>query len=312
MNTLSSGIGRQEHILKEFMPITAKTGVSRQAIGPCAYDCVKFAVIRDGSAILCSQLGQQPVTVGDVVLLCSNTLCAAEPEDRCTVSTILIDTDYMIDHLFWKHAGLLSDRLEAKDLVTRLYLEPVQVLRFGVQRLEVIEPWLDELACLSARCRYVKRFNRIQALWFLIADVLSPFIEVSPVRLLRSQRERLRSTLPRHRRFVPLRSEVMAAAAMMRGDLAHRWTVRELADRVHLSQSWLPRVFADAYGKTPMAFLTMLRVEELARLLRGTDLLVEDAIKQVGWHSMSYAIRVFRAYMGMTPGAYRRTHNVVA
>ena len=61
-----------------------------------------------------------------------------------------------------------------------------------------------------------------------------------------------------------------------------------------------------------MAFLTMLRVEELARLLRGTDLLVEDAIKQVGWHSMSYAIRVFRAYMGMTPGAYRRTHNVVA
>ncbi len=311
MDTLSSDIGRQEHSLKEFMPITAKTCVFRQAIGPCAYDCVKLTVIRDGSAILCSQLGKQPVTIGDVVLLCSNTLCAAEPEDRCTVSTILIDTDYMIDHMFWKHAGLLSDRLEAKDLIAKLYLEPAQVLRLGVQRLEVIEPWLDELARLSARCRYANRFNRIQALWFLIADVISPFIKVSPVRLSRYQRERLRPSTSRHRRFVPLRSEAMQAAQLLRGDLAHHWTVRELADQVHLSVPQFSRVFTESYGKTPMAYLTMLRIEELARLLRETDLPVEYAIEAVGWHSMSYTIRVFRAYVGITPGVYRRNHNTV-
>jgi AraC-like DNA-binding protein len=294
-----------------FKPIVAKNSIFRHDIGPCAYDCVKLVVIRAGSAILCSELGRRPVAVGEAVLLCSNTLAAAEPEGRCTVSVILIDTDYMIDHLFWKHAGLLSDRLDARELVAKLYLEPVQVFHFGVRRLGEIEPWLDELARLSDRCHYAKRFNRIQALWFLIADVISPFIKVSPVRLSPSQRERLRPTMPRHRRFEPLRSEAMQVAELLRGDLARHWTAMELADAVHLSESQLSRVFSGAYGKTPMTYLTMLRVEELARLLRETDLLVDDAVEQVGWRNVSHAIRVFRAYIGMTPGAYRRTHNVV-
>lgn len=292
-------------------PIIAKNNAFRQSVGPCAHDCVKLVVIRAGSAILCSRIGQRPVAIGDAVLLCSNTLSAAEPEGCCMFSAIYIDTDYIIDHVFWKHVGLLSDRLDAQELVGRLYLEPVQLLHIGVERLDQIAPLLDELARLTAGCRYAERFNRIQALWFLIADVLSPFIKVSHVRLSRSQRERLRPTTPRHRRFVPLRSEAMQAAELLRGDLARHWAVRELADQVHLSVPQFSRVFSEAYGKTPMAYLTMLRIEELARLLRETDLPLDDAIKAVGWHSMSYTIRVFRAYVGVTPGVYRRTHNTV-
>lgn len=278
---------------------------------PMAFDCVKLAVVRDGSAILYSPLGPRPIVLGDAVLVCSNTLCAADPEGYCNMTFVYIDTDYLIDQVFWKHVGLISDRLDARGLAKKLYLEPAQALHIGGERLKAIAPWLDELVRLTSRADYPQRFNRIQALWFLIADAISPFINVSPVRLSRSQRERLRPTMPRHRRFVPLRSEVMQAAELERNDLAHHWTVKELADRVHLSESWLSQLFADAYGKTPMTYLTMLRVEELARLLRETDLLVEDAIEKVGWHSMSYAIRVFRQYIGVTPGVYRRTHNAI-
>jgi AraC-like DNA-binding protein len=214
--------------------------------------------------------------------------------------------------VFWQHVSLLSDRLDARELVGKLYLEPIQLLHLGVELLDQIEPWLDELVRLTTRGDGAKRFNRIQAMWLLVADAISPFIMVSPVRLSRSQRERLHPTLPRHRRFVPLRSEAIHAAELERADLAHHWSVGELAERVHLSESRLSRVFADAYGKTPMAYLTMLRVEELARLLRETDVLVGDAIGRVGWHSVSYAIRVFRAYIGVTPGAYRRAHHANA
>lgn len=38
--------------------------------------------------------------------------------------------------------------------------------------------------------------------------------------------------MPRHRRFVPLRSEAMQVAELLRGDLAHHWTVRELCRRM--------------------------------------------------------------------------------
>ena len=39
-----------------------------------------------------------------------------------------------------------------------------------------------------------------------------------------------------------------------------------------MSVSQIVRVFTEAYGKTPLAFLTMIRAEELAKLLRDTDL----------------------------------------
>jgi AraC-like DNA-binding protein len=230
---------------------------------------VNLAVIREGSAILRSQLGQRPLAVGDAVLVCSNTMCSAEPEGRCSATVVHIDTDYLIDQVFWKLAGSLSDRLDARELVGKLYLEPIQLLHLGVEKLNRIAPWLDRLVQLTSTGDYAARFNRIQSLWFLIADAIAPFVRVSPVRLSRSQRERLKPTTPRHRRFVPLRSEAMQAAELLRGDLARHWTAAELADAVHLSASQLSRVFADAYGKTPMTYLTMLRIEEMARLFAG-------------------------------------------
>jgi AraC-like DNA-binding protein len=295
----------------DFEPITARTQSFLRPIKSMAFDCVIVVVAREGSAIILSELGQQNMRLGDLLIVGTNTPCAAEPEDRFTVTTISIDTDFLIDQVFWQHVSLLSDRFAAKGLVEKLYLEPIQMLHLSKEVIDQIIQWLDELTPLMTGSRYTARFNRVQALWFLIADAIAPFVKVSPVRLSRSHRERLRPTMPRHRRFVPLRTEALQVAELLRGDLARHWTVKELADRVHLSESQLARVFADAYGKTPRTYLTMLRVEELARLLRETDLLVDDAVVRVGWRNVSHAIRVFRAYIGMTPGAYRRTHNAV-
>ena len=79
-----------------------------------------------------------------------------------------------------------------------------------------------------------------------------------------------------------------------------------LCDRVHLSDKQLVRVFVDAYGKTPNTYLTMLRVEEMARLLRETDTPVTQAMRRVGWHSRRHATDIFRRHIGVTPARYRR------
>lgn len=68
----------------------------------------------------------------------------------------------------------------------------------------------------------------------------------------------------------------------------------------------------DAYGKAPLAFLTMLRAERLAKYLRDTDLTVAAAMQLVGWHSRSHATRLFRQYVGVTPGQYRQMCGQVA
>ncbi|WP_219632407.1 hypothetical protein [Haloechinothrix aidingensis] len=66
-----------------------------------------------------SEFGQQPVKPGDVILLGANVLCGSEPEDHITVSTMYLDTDYVLDQVRWQYAGFLEDRLDAQGSRTR-------------------------------------------------------------------------------------------------------------------------------------------------------------------------------------------------
>lgn len=90
------------------------------------------------------------------------------------------------------------------------------------------------------------------------------------------------------------------------------WTLTELAELAQLSPKQLARVFTAAFGKTPTAYLTMLRVQEMARLLRETNITVAAAGQRVGWRSRSRAIEAFTAHTGVTPNRYRDMRPVVA
>ena len=288
-----------------YAPLLARTRTIHRPVGPVAYDCVKVIVVRDGSAILFSEFGQQPVTIGDVILLGANTLCGSEPEGHITVTTIYADTDYVIDQVFWQHVGILHDRLDAQDFAATIYTEPAQILHLGEDRPGLLMPWLDELVALSIEARPVENFYRMQALWFSISHVIAPFIRTSPVRISPTQRATGWPTQPRHRRFAPLRQEARRGAELLRADPVRHWSVTDLANELHVSKSQVGRIFVDAFGKSPIAYLTMLRTERMAGLLRTTDAPIAVIAREVGWGDPDFAARQFRRSVGMTPRRYR-------
>lgn len=290
----------------QYTPVLAHTRAVHSPLAPVAYDCMKLIFVRAGSAILLSEFGEQPITTGDVVALGANTLCGSEPEGSITVTTLYLDRDYVIDQVFWQHAALLSDRLEAQDFTEELYSEPAQILRLGEDRAGVLMPWLDELVALSIDGPPPEKFYRMQALLFAVLDVITPFVRTTAVRRSTTQRATTRPGVPRHRRFAPLRTEARQAIGLLREAPAEGWTLSHLAAAVHLSPSQLGRVFVDAYGKTPMTYLMTLRAERLALLLRETDLPIEQAMREVGWHSRGHAARLFRQAIGVTPTRYRQ------
>jgi AraC-like DNA-binding protein len=281
-------------------------------VGPVAYDCVKVNVVRHGSAILFSKFGQKPVKVGDVILAAANTLCGSEPEGHITVTTVYFDTDDLLDQVRWQYVGLVQDRLDAQEFADTISTEPAQILRLGEDRAGMLMPWLDERVGLSVDGRFTRHVFRMQALWFSIAHVIAPFIKVSPLRISPSQRAHIWPILPRDRRFAPLRAEVRQVTGLLRDAPAQRWTLDALASEVHLSSSQLSRVFVDAYGKTPLAYLTMIRAKHLAKYLRETDLPVTTAMHRVSWHSRSHATQLFRQYVGLTPGQCRHMRRKAA
>lgn len=287
-------------------PFVARSRTFHSAVAPVAYNCVKLIFIRAGSAILLSEFGDKPVSVGDVVALGANTLCGSEPEGIVTSTTLYLDRDYIIDQVFWQHAALLADRLDAQDFANELYAEPAQILRLGEDRVGMLMPWLDELVSLGVEGPPPEHFFRMQALLFSVLDVVTPFVRTTAARGSPTQRKTVHPGSPRHRRFAPLRAEARDAVALLRQAPAERWTLDHLAKAVHLSPSQLSRVFVEAYGKTPLAYLTMLRAEHLARLLRETELTVEQAARQVGWSSRNHAARLFRQRVGVSPSRYRQ------
>lgn len=286
--------------------IVARTRTVQVPSAPIAFDCVKLVFVLAGSAILISEFGEKSVTVGDVVALGANTLCGSEPEGQITVTTVSLNSDYVVDQVFWQNAAFLADRLHAQDFAAELYSEPAQILRLGENRVGMLVPWLDELVALSLDGPSPDRFYRMQALLFAVLDVVTPYVRTTPVRRTPTQRRTTRPGPPSVRQFVPSRDEVRQAISLLRDTPEQRWTLQDLAAAVHLSPSQLGRVFVDAYGQTPMTYLMTLRAERLARLLRGTDMPIEAAMREVGWHSRGHAARMFRQAVGVSPIRYRQ------
>jgi Transcriptional regulator containing an amidase domain and an AraC-type DNA-binding HTH domain len=288
-----------------FHAVLASTSTVDRPLGPAAYDCVKVVVIRSGSAIMFTDFGEATVCAGDVILLGTNVLCRCEPDGYVTVTTIYLDLDYLLDQLFWQYADVLRDRLDALNLARKIYGVPAQVLRLGTDRAVLLAPWLDDLVKLSSDGGFGSHFHKMQGLWSAIIEVIAPFIRTSPVDLSPSRRASARPVVPRDRRFAPIRPEALLVRDVLRERMTEPWSLSALAQCVHLSPRQLSRVFADAYGKTPRAYLTMLRVEEMARLLRETDLSIAEVGWRVGWQSRSRACEAFRERTGMAPRHYR-------
>jgi AraC-like DNA-binding protein len=201
--------------------------------------------------------------------------------------------------------GLIRDRLDAQDFAENLYAEPAQILRLGEDRVGPLMPWLDELAALSVEGGFAHHFYRMQALWFSVAHIIVPHIATSAVRMSSTQRPKAGPTRPRLRRFAPLREEARTIAALLRDEPEHHWTMDELAAAVHLSSSQVGRMFVRAYGKSPIAYLAMLRAEKMARLLRTSDAPIATIARRVGWRDPDFAARQFRRSVGTTPSRYR-------
>lgn len=292
-----------------FWPIRGHSRTSRRRTSLASYDCVRLILVRDGSVVLRIDDTEHPATVGDTVLVGPGTPFGYDPEETSTITTLMIDTDYLIEHLFWQHLDLIPDRDAARDLAARLYPEPVQMLRVGEQEVEQLGPILDELVTLTGEGQSPGGYFRAHALLFTVLDAIAPHIRSEPVEIppLTSRQRAVRIAPPRWHKFRPVRREIARTAALMQSDIARRWPLSELAEHACLSSSQFNRVFKDSFGVTPLTYLSILRVQEMARLIRETTLLIGTITEQVGWcHHCGQATRLFRRYMGVTPIDYRR------
>lgn len=101
------------------------------------------------------------------------------------------------------------------------------------------------------------------------------------------------------------------AAAAVLSDPARDWTVDQLAAVAALSRSAFAEKFRAAYGRTPLAFVTEVRMRRAMRLLEG-GAPVFEAARSLGYSSEDGFSRAFRRFTGAPPSQWRARQRVEA
>lgn len=87
-----------------------------------------------------------------------------------------------------------------------------------------------------------------------------------------------------------------------------RLTLKEIAEREHLSIFYLSHVIKEATGLSYQELLNFIRVEESEKLLLGTDKKIGVISVDSGFSAVRYYIKYFTKWFGMEPTEYRTTY----
>ena len=88
--------------------------------------------------------------------------------------------------------------------------------------------------------------------------------------------------------------------------LEHPWTVKEMAERVFLSESRFYTLYRACFGISPVADLINARMNSAKNMLAFTRLGVEEIACRLGYQNVTHFIRQFRDCVGMSPSRYRK------
>lgn len=94
----------------------------------------------------------------------------------------------------------------------------------------------------------------------------------------------------------------------IRIDYGQPLSLAELASEAAMVPQYFCRAFRKVTGKTPIEYLNYYRIECAAEQLISTHKQVTEIAFQCGFNDVSYFIKLFTRYKGMTASAYRKAH----
>lgn len=99
---------------------------------------------------------------------------------------------------------------------------------------------------------------------------------------------------------------VNAAKTYMETEYMRGVSVTELAKQLNLDRSYFSGLFKKATGKSPVQYLTQLRLNKGAQLMREYGQTPGEAARSTGYADVFSFSRMFRRYYGVSPTQYLR------
>lgn len=105
------------------------------------------------------------------------------------------------------------------------------------------------------------------------------------------------------------RSQIEAAIHYIEIHLHEKITLEKIADAVALSPCHLSRVFRQETGLSVVDYVQKERVGAAKHMLIYSDATLSAISQYLHFSTQSYFIKIFKKYVGITPGQYRKSYH---
>lgn len=276
---------RRELFDEPCAPFAAREISAWRATPVMTAEAVKIIFFLDGHAMVRSPAATHQMVAGDVLTLSEGAWFAADPVLPSRAITLYIDVDFLRASARWIPPGHPLKSALQKALTHCL---PATNVRFEADVMRALTPALQRI--VRATSHSEAPYSVLQASGSLFARMAkhAPVVPASPS-----------SALPRPNAIV------VRAVTQVVLDPSRRWSVRDLAATVAISESQLTRLFRQELGTTPATLVREQRISEMARLLSMNETGIAQAARQAGWRNASSASRAFKRRYGASPRVYR-------
>ncbi|MHA6480327.1 helix-turn-helix domain-containing protein [Paenibacillus sp. strain BS8-2] len=193
------------------------------------------------------------------------------------------------------------------DMIT--YDEPQSTDRYAVEAVSDSFPPLSNqviytptLACVALMEQLVHEFTMRPLGYELVCKAL----------LLNILAHLLRLPLTREKRFASQHDQRLTELAeAIERHPADAWTNGAIAERLGLSLDHAAKLFKELVGQPPGEFVGAIRHREARRLLRESNLSIEQIGEAVGYAGIHYFSRQFRKHEGISASEYRKLSRIL-
>jgi AraC-like DNA-binding protein len=244
---------------------------------------VEYEVIRILSGTLTVTLDEKSFTAmpGDIIFVHSGILHSGIPSD-CVYQCIVFDIN-----AFLKHNSLCASYMQ------KIIHQDVMVYHhFTPQYTEVCSVLYSIFDALQQK-REGYELNVIGQFYHFFGIVFGNHYYLDGVKQARRDYKRI--------------LQLKQVLEFIEHNYAQPLTLKELSASVSMSPKYFCRFFSEMTHQTPMDYLNHQRIEQACyQLSTTTDSITEIAYRN-GFNDLSYFIRTFKKYKGITPGKYKRS-----
>ena len=94
----------------------------------------------------------------------------------------------------------------------------------------------------------------------------------------------------------------------IKANYSHNITVSHLTKILGISQPYLYKIYKEAFGKSPKAFINEYRINQAKSMLDETELSISEIASGVGFSDSFAFSKCFSLKLGCSPSEYRRLH----